>query len=173
MYMSPQRGRVYGSRWRGMEGNMEIQFPFLSVCCHYSIYTRTFPRSRGHCSEAHVSSPPYRRSRFPVGVCGCLLMSVSGGPRLHLPPFQAGDWERVCRSFSFWSLCLCPQGSLESLYLSLHSVEKGSDTDTVHMFVIIQVGDRHLNIKRPETFLVPLLVFLLLLLSSCFISQSI
>lgn len=41
----------------------------------------------------------------------------------------------------------------------------------VCFFVIVQVGDRHLHSKRPETFVVPLLVFLLLLLSSCFISE--
>lgn len=115
------------------EGNLEIRFPFLSVFYYYSICIQKIPQRLNHCNAAHLST-------LLIGVKGSHLVSV--GACLHLQwshectftPLELGAESELTVTL-FHLLCLCPQGSVDSVYLSLHHVGKGSDTDTVCIFV--------------------------------------
>lgn len=163
------------SWWKSMqrnEGSLDIQFPFLSACCEDGICTRTVRGRPDRCAGARLSSPSCWRSRFPRAVRGCSLMSPVAWDCTCTPAFELGSQRgctghlrsecSACVPEGAWGLCIC-------LFAASGKVVTG--TRCVCFFVVVQVGDRHLNSKRPETFVVPLLVFLLLLLSSCFISE--
>lgn len=152
---------------------MEIQFPFASAYYYDVCLSQNISRTTGSLRCGSSEPPLLLEIRFPSGICGCLLLSPVAQD-CTFPPLELGserEWTgrfrsdcSACVPERAWSLCVCLFTVLGKAVIQIQRV---------FLCVIVQVGDRHLDIKWPETDLVPLLIFLLLLLSSCFISRSI
>jgi len=122
--MSPWKGRVYGSRWRGMRLTSKFSSPF----CQHSMITISIPE---HFPEDWISAVwliwvPLRLGGqgshlVSVGACLCLWRPKTA---LAPPPFELGS-ERGCTSHFHSDCSACvPEGSWESVFVSSQCWER-------------------------------------------------
>lgn len=131
--MSPWKGRVYGSRWRGRRVTWKFSSPF----CQHSMITISVPE---HFPEDWISAVWLIWAPLRLGGQGSHLVSVGAclclwRPKTALAPPPLSSWglrEGVQVIFILIALLVSQKGA-GNLYLSLHSVGKGSDTDTVYV----------------------------------------
>lgn len=150
--MSPWKGSVYGSRWRGMRVTWKLDFPFCQCSVIIVSVSKKFPKDWITAVQL-VWAPFLLEWKVPIW-CLWVLAYISSGPVTVLfPRFELGAERELTGNFSSacsayihkgaWILCICLFTMLGKAVIQ---------TQCAFLFVIIQVGDRHINIKRPEMF---------------------
>lgn len=150
--MSPQKGSVYGSRWRGMRVTWKLASPFCQCSVITVSISRKFPKDWMTAMQL-IWAPFLLELKVPTW-CLWVLAYISSGPLTALfPPCKLGAERELTGNFcsacsacvhkGAWILCICFFTVLGKAVIW---------TQCVFLFVIIQVGDRHINIKKPETF---------------------